>query len=62
MVITNIEQLDKDKTYSYADYLRWKFKERVELFKGKIFKISPAPARIRQDLLRNINRKFDHFF
>ncbi|EKB59695.1 hypothetical protein HMPREF9699_00060, partial [Bergeyella zoohelcum ATCC 43767] len=34
MEITNINQLDLDKTYSYADYLLWKFKERVELFRG----------------------------
>lgn len=39
MEITNINQLDLSKTYSYADYLLWKIKERVELFKGKILKI-----------------------
>ena len=26
--------------YSYADYLVWKIKERVELLKGKIFEMS----------------------
>lgn len=62
MEITDINQLDLNKTYTYADYLLWKFKERIELFKGKIFKMSPAPARIHQDILRNINRKFDQFF
>ncbi|SEG57394.1 Endonuclease, Uma2 family (restriction endonuclease fold) [Halpernia humi] len=41
--ITNINQLDMHKTYSYADYVLWKFQERVELLKGKIFKMSPAP-------------------
>ena len=34
MEITNINQLDSlYGMYSYADYLLWKFKERVELFK-----------------------------
>lgn len=38
-VITNINELNPDGTYSYADYLLWQFKERVELIKGKIFKM-----------------------
>lgn len=62
MIITNIDQLDQNKTYTYSDYLLWKLKERVELYKGKIFKMSPAPARIHQDILRNINRKYDQAF
>jgi Uma2 family endonuclease len=47
-MITNIDQLDLQKTYSYADYLKWSFEERVELIKGKIFKMSPATARRHQ--------------
>lgn len=47
-MITNLDQLDLNATYSYADYLKWQFEERVELIKGKIFKISPAPARRHQ--------------
>lgn len=37
------EELDLNKTYSYADYLLWAFKERLELLRGKVFKMSPAP-------------------
>ncbi len=40
--------LDLDKTYTYADYLKWTFDERLELIKGKIFPMSPAPAEIHQ--------------
>ena len=40
--------LDLDKTYTYADYLKWTFDERLELIKGKIFSMSPAPAEIHQ--------------
>jgi hypothetical protein len=29
--ITNIDQLDVNATYSYADYLLWQFSERVEI-------------------------------
>jgi Uma2 family endonuclease len=44
MEITDFNQLDLNKLYSYADYLTWGFNERIELLKGKIFKMSPAPA------------------
>lgn len=51
-MITSIDQLDLDKQYSYADYLKWQFQERVELIKGRIFKMSPAPARKHQTISR----------
>ncbi len=38
-----VEEPDPSLNYTYADYLQWKFEERVELIKGRIFKISPAP-------------------
>jgi Uma2 family endonuclease len=41
--ITQLSQLDLTKTYSYADYLTWQFDEAVELIKGKIMLMSPAP-------------------
>lgn len=61
-VITNIEQLDLNGTYSYADYLLWKFKERVELFKGKILKMSPAPSRKHQEIAGTIHLEIGHLF
>ena len=39
-----VEEPDPSITYTYADYLQWKFKERLELIKGHIYKMSPAPA------------------
>ena len=36
--------------YSYADYLLWTFQERVEIIKGKLFNMSPAPRRIHQKI------------
>jgi Uma2 family endonuclease len=42
--ITKFSQLDLTKQYSYADYLTWQFKERVELIRGWISKMSQAPS------------------
>ena len=36
--------------YTYADYLKWDLKERVELLKGRIFKMSPAPNTMHQKI------------
>ncbi len=44
MTITKFSQLDLSVRYSYADYLTWKFSERVELFKGWVYKMSPSPS------------------
>lgn len=52
--ITRLSQLDMNATYSYADYLLWRLKERVELFKGKIMEMSPAPSRFHQVVAGNL--------
>lgn len=39
-----VEEPDPSLNYTYADYLKWNFEERVELIKGKIFKMCAAPA------------------
>ena len=62
MEITNINQLDLNKTYTFADYLRWRFKERVELIKGKILKMSPAPAPIHQKISFRLGGIFYNLF
>lgn len=55
-VITNIDQLDVvNGIYTYADYLMWKIKDRVEILKGKIFKMSPAPAISHQSISFNLS-------
>jgi Uma2 family endonuclease len=41
--ITSLDQLDPEGFYTYTDYLNWQFQERVELIKGKLMRISPAP-------------------
>jgi Uma2 family endonuclease len=50
-----LADLDMNKLYTYADYLKWQFEERVELLKGKLFKISPAPNRIHQEVSSHLH-------
>jgi Uma2 family endonuclease len=42
-----VEEPDPFLTYTYADYMSWKFKERLELFRGKIYKMA-APNTLHQ--------------
>ncbi len=48
-VITSIDQLDFSKQYTYADYLKWQFDERIELLKGYLFPMA-APNRYHQQI------------
>ena len=50
-------ELDLSKNYTYSDYLKWQFEERVELIKGKIFKMSPAPRRRHQEISIQIEKQ-----
>ena len=50
----SIDDLDFSKTYTYADYYSWRFEDRLELIKGKIFKMSPAPTGDHQTISFNI--------
>ncbi|MEZ4842975.1 MAG: Uma2 family endonuclease [Bacteroidia bacterium] len=60
--ITEYGKLDLEKSYTYLDYLNWKFKERVELIKGKIFKMSPAPHWMHQKASQSLNKVIYNFF
>jgi Uma2 family endonuclease len=51
-----LSDLDLTKTYTYADYLKWTFDERLELIKGKIFKMSPAPGSVHQRISFRVAR------
>lgn len=48
--IEKVEELDMSAEYSYADYLLWKFEERVEIIKGKVYQLA-APRRRHQGML-----------
>jgi len=48
--VSKVSDIDMSGTYSYADYFSWKFDDRLELIKGKVFKMSPAPSTTHQRL------------
>jgi len=60
--ITKLTQLDLSKRYSYADYLTWQFTERVELIKGWIMQMSPAPSSSHQSSSATIQGEMYSYF
>jgi Uma2 family endonuclease len=54
------EDIDLSGTYAYADYLRWEFEERLELIKGRIFKMG-GPATLHQQISMNLGFKLHGF-
>ena len=56
-----LEDIDLSLTYSYANYLTWLFDDRVELIKGKVFKMSPAPSPLHQEISGNIFSVFHRY-
>ena len=61
-IITQLSQLDLNQSYSYADYLTWQFNETVELIKGKIMLMSPAPNVTHQRVSMNFSGSLFNFF
>jgi len=57
-----MEILSPNKTYTYADYLTWQFDERIELFRGEIMKMPPAPLRMHQDISSKLHGDLGSFF
>jgi Uma2 family endonuclease len=60
--VTDYGQLDMDRSYTYLDYLKWQFKERVELIRGRIVKMSPAPGEIHQRVSAELLRCLFNLF
>ncbi len=61
-MITEFSQLDITKQYTYADYLTWQFSDRVELIKGWIYNMSPAPKRKHQRISIKLTLELWNFF
>jgi Uma2 family endonuclease len=61
-IVTKFSDLDLTKQYTYADYLLWQFSERVELIRGFINKMSPAPSKTHQVISRKLTRYIDRYF
>lgn len=61
-VITNIEQLDLiNSVYTYTDYVLWNIKERLEVIKGKIFRLD-TPGVSHQKISGNLYGEMYHYF
>ncbi|WP_407521027.1 Uma2 family endonuclease [Lacibacter sp. MH-610] len=55
-----VEEPDPSLEYSYADYLKWKFEERVELIRGRIMKMT-APNRKHQEVAGELFTQFKNY-
>jgi Uma2 family endonuclease len=55
-----VEEPDPSYIYTYADYMQWKFKERLELFRGKIYKLS-APNTLHMEVSMKLSNKLYNF-
>jgi Uma2 family endonuclease len=60
--IANEPQGEYHASYTYADYLTFDFEDIVELIRGKIFRMSPAPRIIHQIISQNLSRIFGNYF
>lgn len=56
-----LTDLDLNGFYTYADYLTWNFTETLELIKGKVFKISPAPSSYHQVISTKLLFRIEYF-
>jgi Uma2 family endonuclease len=59
--ITHLSQLNLNSTYTYADYLTWKFEQMVELVRGKVLPMA-APNRKHQGISRELTLAVGAFF
>jgi Uma2 family endonuclease len=60
----NEQQVEEPQSaygFTYTDYLAWKFKERIELIRGRIFKMCAAPSLTHQRISGNIEKKLGQF-
>lgn len=53
-IVNTVNEIDFSARYSYAHYLKWKFEERMELIKGKVYALGAAPTPVHQHILVNL--------
>ena len=60
--INRLDQLNENSfEYSYSDYMKWQFQERVEIIMGKIFPMS-APTTLHQHIIGELFFNMYSFF
>lgn len=60
-IVQEPEAIYGGQHYTYADYLKFTFDEMVEIIKGKIFRMSPAPVATHQRISRNLCNEIGFF-
>jgi Uma2 family endonuclease len=60
--IVSESSFDYRLEYTYSDYLKFEFEEMVELIRGKIFKMSPAPSTTHQRILGGLHLQIGYHF
>lgn len=58
--ISSLNEIDFSAIYSYADYMRFAFEDRLEIIKGHIFTMS-VPARVHQEVFGVIFNQLYNF-
>ena len=53
---------EPEAEYTVNDYLSWRFEEMVELIRGKIFRMSPAPTPYHQVVTGNLYIELGNYF
>ncbi|NOS93010.1 MAG: Uma2 family endonuclease [Cyclobacteriaceae bacterium] len=56
-----VEEPDYAGSYTYADYMKWTVPDMMELIRGKIYKMSPAPRTIHQQVAGILHVKIGHY-
>ncbi|MES2795186.1 MAG: Uma2 family endonuclease [Bacteroidota bacterium] len=59
--VLNEPTVEYHHEYTYADYLKFQFEEMVEIIRGKIYKMSPAPKSKHQALSRNLEINIGYY-
>ncbi len=62
MSVSHYSDLDLTRQYTYADYVTWTFSERVELLRGWVARMSPAPNLSHQDVAVELTRVLANYF
>ncbi len=60
--VNRLSDLDPEGSYTYADYLVWQFQERVELIRGRLLHMSPAPGTTHQRILHRLDIGLGNYF
>jgi Uma2 family endonuclease len=56
-----VEEPDYAGSYTYADYMTWTVPDMMELIRGKIYKMSPAPRAVHQVVTGEVYRQIANY-